>query len=173
MLTMILVTGLQCSHALGKLIFFMNLGRRRYCAFLFVLQFISWMTTCEPKASNEEVSTDLSESVFLVFRACMLRTGWFLEDLAMNSSDVRFFVQCCHESSSSNGHHSVSTEKKEIGPDGRDLLSMSASEIQVAFEIHSTMSLLIRKFIDRQLTSFLPERRCRSAINLIIACIKN
>ncbi len=131
------------------------------CAASTAFLLLSWLITCEPyssDASNKTATTDLSDPLFLVFHACMLRTGGYLEDLAMNSTDVRSFVWCCYESNS-HGHHSFSTEITEVGPDGRDLLSMSASEIQSAFGIPWTISLLIKKFIDRQLTSFLPRRR--------------
>jgi hypothetical protein len=140
-----------------------NLSRRRAknctarTVFL-LLSFISWLT-CEPINSKASNNTELSDSVFSFFRACMLEAGSHLEDLAMDSNDVRTFVQCCSNSHSSNEHHSFWTEKTEIGPDARDLLSMSSSEIQAAFGIRLTVSHLIKKFIDRQLATSLPRRR--------------
>ena len=125
---------------------------------LILLHWITSLTTCEFSENTAE-NEYLSERFFLAFHACMLKTGGYIEDLAMNSTDVRSFVECCHESISVDQRRDFSMEDIVVGPDGRDVISMSAGELQSAFRIPLNISLLINKFISRQLTAQLPNRR--------------
>ncbi len=103
----------------------------------------------------------LPESIYRVFHGCMTGLDFKFETLPMNTDLIRSFIICCHNHTSVKSDHAQLWHTVDFGADGRDIISMSASDIQNIFELDSDLSAMLFWFISDQLTAHLPNTRAR------------
>ncbi len=84
----------------------------------------------------------------------------------MNTDLIRSFIVCCRNHSNTNRKNTNGVlsdaqhwEAVQFGADGRDIISMSALDIQSIFELDANLSTMIFWFISDQLTAHLPRTR--------------
>ena len=103
----------------------------------------------------------LSDNVYTAFHKCLISTGFQFEALPHDPMLIRSFIVCCSSIVLTEGAEYGIDKKIEAGADGRDIISMSPSEIQYIFSIDKNFSNLIFLFIARQLTAYLPDSERR------------
>ena len=96
-----------------------------------------------------------------LFDSCLDHGGTILriETLIMDPNKTNALVVCSCSLFHAKSNHSKLCDHVDTGPDGRDIISMSALEIQRAFGIDVDLSELLFEFISGHLTARLPNQR--------------
>jgi ribonuclease PH len=92
-----------------------------------------------------------------IFERCKVHSK--LEDLTMTAIAVKEFVACCSFHFYNTSHLVDLHQNSDQGPDGRDLISMTAFDIRDSFMIEIDLSMAIHAFISNQLTAHLPSKQ--------------
>ena len=98
----------------------------------------------------------LSDVLLTAFHICMSEAGFRFEALPDDPVLIRSFIFCCAKFSTE-GSDNFTFKGTDIGPDGRDIISMSPREIQYIFGIDSNLSNSVHLFISHQLTAHLQD----------------
>ncbi len=110
-------------------------------------------------ASSSE--TIFSDSIYRIFHSCLNGLDFKFENLPMSSDLIRSFVICCNNDTADKRDYAERWGTADFGVDGRDIISMSAADIQSIFELDANMSAMIFSFISDQLTAHLPNTHTR------------
>ena len=119
---------------------------------------LSNASTLDPSAMTVD-DRILSEHNFQAFHTCMLESGFRFEDVSSNPKHVQLFLVCCSEAVYPDKQLPNNSHVNDSGADGRDIISMSAVDMETIFHIDATLSRMIRSFITRQLTASPPQIR--------------